>query len=257
MRIRIAGGAWRDWGWGAHSSTSMITNFSRVVKQMGLVALLGGWAVASASAQTIVAYKITGTAPTGSTGAVATTGWVLGGSSGSSLLTTTGVTTGISYTVTGISAAWRSETSPVNATQQLLANWYEVDGGTITLTFTNIPYAQYDIYIYGGRWDSDRGSTAWGVNDGTTYFSGTANSHNSGGFIPSTLTELTFGQSGSAPGSYGVFSESGSTITISITGPQTALSGFEIVAVPEPATWAVIAAGVVGAGAMLRRRKKS
>jgi len=127
----------------------------------------------------ILAYKFVGGNPgytlntsTDSTGVVATTGWqdVTGNNQTvNSLIDNGGNTTLASFTLSGAPNQWGAGDSAtgLTPTQLLLGSWNEIDSNTITLSLSNIPYASYSIYIYGGRQAGDRTTPAWSVSDGT------------------------------------------------------------------------------------------
>lgn len=99
-------------------------------------------------------------------------------------------------------------------------------------------------------------SEGWGVTFGSQSYSvsnsppGQTNQA-SGGFTPWTLATTTF-----------VASATSQTLSFLAAGapsgtpPFSLLDGVSLVAAPEPATWAILAAGLVGSGLLVRNRRR-
>lgn len=140
-----------------------------------------------------------------------------------------------------------------------------------TLSLTNVPYSSYDVLLYvfpDVTSSSPRGGHI--TIDGTTYYIN--NGYNSGGTalsIPSGTdgsgyvlsTSTTLSDSVAHPGNYVQFDNvSGSNLNISMLAddfgdgvPRLKISGFQIVAVPEPSTFAMLGAGLLGLIAIRRK----
>lgn len=124
------------------------------------------------------------------------------------------------------------------------------------VTLSQIPYAQYDVYVY---FSSDAANRLGSITDGTTqyYFSTMGPAEISGlnaSFIQTTDT------TGASPlADYAKFSgETASTLTLTCDAlggndQWLGIAGFQIVAVPEPGTLALAALSGL---ALLRLRRK-
>jgi hypothetical protein len=137
-----------------------------------------------------------------------------------------------------------------------------------SISLSGISYASYDAYFY--LYPDAGSTTARGghvtIGD-TTYFVNGGNGANSlsaaddsgAGYVLSTATTLA--DSLAAPGNYVKFSGlTGDSLTASLVAdnfgdgvPRLKIAGFQIVAVPEPATLALVGCGLVGA--LLRTRR--
>lgn len=146
---------------------------------------------------------------------------------------------------------------------RMLGAYYEVAGGvgtTLSLSLSDIPYALYDIYVYSGP-NADRIGSQYSITDGTTTYQGQWGDPSGGG---PGLAQIT---STSTPeiGTYVRFQNlTGATknITLTITGttgptPGLSLSGFQVVQVPEPSTYALVALGLGGLWLLRRRMTKA
>jgi hypothetical protein len=139
------------------------------------------------------------------------------------------------------------------------------NGGTLTVSLTNIPYAVYDVYVYASQ--NDTATNTLYVTDGTTtyyYKSNGSTMNGTQGLTRVTSTNSASPTAGMA--NYSVFSgETGSSFSFTL-GPGVAgvlsnnLYGFQIVnaAVPEPGTLLLggIAAACGGGGVWWTRRKR-
>lgn len=143
------------------------------------------------------------------------------------------------------------------------------NGSTYTLDLANIPFAQYDIYVYVRGTSSTRGgSVALGSE---TYYVKNGSKANSDGtgytLITSTVYDPENPGVGIAAGNYIVFeglSGANQTITMEVLDMGNAsiqrlnYAGFQIVQVPEPETFALIAGVVIALGVIgVKRRKRS
>ena len=202
-------------------------------------------------------------ASTDTAGVVAVTNWNnkytnVGGSlqltddSGTLLATTVSVSSQYSGSIAG-------EFATPNET--LMGSGTDSSGGNMTATVTGITYDLYDVYVYfGSRGATDRfgnytitpsGTGASAEQSLLGYDIGTFT--NVGGFI---LEDGSGG--GSGIGNYMVFKNvSGANLLITadpqnVSTPRAPLNGFQIVAVPEPSSLALI--GLSGL-LLLRRRR--
>ncbi len=141
------------------------------------------------------------------------------------------------------------------------------DGQTATFTLTNIPFANYEIYVYAGETRVDNGGS---ISDGTTTFyqrddgTGTNPLSDGSGYIEMTTTSLPALVTDVTFGNYAVFENlSGSSQTITFSaldmGNSTPdyqrfnVNGIQIVQVPEASSLLFLLMGGV-ATLFLRRR---
>lgn len=124
------------------------------------------------------------------------------------------------------------------------------------VTLTQIPYAQYNIYVY---FSSDAANRPGYVTDGTTsYFFNTLGAASIAG-SDALLVQTTETSNANHPGAnYAVFSGlSGASQTITVQMEQNDLwggiAGFQVVAVPEPSALALGAIGLMLGGVSRRR----
>ena len=125
-----------------------------------------------------------------------------------------------------------------------------------TITLSQIPYAQYNLYVY---FSSDTAGRTGNVSDGTTLYDFTTlgPAEISGANASFIQTSDTAGNNPEAD--YAVFSNETAnalTITCNPTGGNDqwlGIAGFQVVAVPEPATMAWAGWGI-GAALLIRRR---
>lgn len=148
-------------------------------------------------------------------------------------------------------------TGTVTGNDALMGAW--LDDGSMLVTISEIPYAQYDVIVYG---TSDAGNDGrnlgWMVNGVDSESIGSfGGALTNGTFFDGTFVD---GTTPTANPSYLRFNGlTGATLTIAdhTTGSATlrsALSGFQIVeAVPEPSSTALL--GLGGLALILRRRK--
>jgi hypothetical protein len=116
----------------------------------------------------------------------------------------------------------------------------------VTFTVSDIPYAQYDVYVYSASDHNGDRSSDMTVN-GTAYSGLVGHYDPSVGYVVSTSGQ---------PGEYNVFTDqTSSTLTIFGNRGTTGFAGFQIVddATPEPVAIGTLSVGA--AGLLLRRRK--
>jgi hypothetical protein len=181
----------------------------------------------------------------------------------SNLFDSAGVATALSVTGTSFADGWWNYYSvlgsgvvpDVDGTyNNLLLNGYN-NNGADNLTLSDIPYAQYDLYVY---FNSDTAGRAGTVTVGsTTYdYSTLGSAANSGANAVFTQTTST---GGANPGAdYAVFSGlTGSSQTINTVVPSWGgVCGFQIVAVPEPGVTALFGLAGLAMMAWMKRRQQ-
>lgn len=129
-----------------------------------------------------------------------------------------------------------------------------IDSGSIVVTVTNIPYAEYDVYAYVGSNGNDRDSAGGTVGSETLSFSTDSRD--------ATSFTLTADPSQVYPAANVLLftNVSGSTLTYlqagAVAGLGNGLNGLEIVrVVPEPSPCAMILGGLALLGFCLRRQR--
>jgi hypothetical protein len=174
----------------------------------------------------------------------------------------TGAATTLSVTSTSFTdwfnyVALNGGTQPADANgtyNNTLLNAYN-NNNLSTVTLSSIPFAQYDLYVY---FTSDTAGRAGTVSDGaasydfSTLAQGAIHTGGNADLIQTTDT------TGANPGAdYAVFSGlTGGSQTINVAVPQWGgITGFQIVAVPEPGTLALAVMGGIGMLTLGRRFK--
>jgi hypothetical protein len=237
-----------------------------ITKTLTLAVLVGGLAASTTSAQVISwQYDYYGTFSGGSSyaGVVSVPYWndsYLQGfpsaASKTNLLDSTGATVaGFSFdtsTANGYPIQFADPGLDADGSNnKRMLNGYLNANNSQSISFSAIPYAQYDLYVY---LSSDVAGRAGTVSDGTTTFSfssmgNTAISGANAAFIQTTDT------TGANPtANYAVFSGlTAANQTITWNVPQYGgIAGYQIVAVPEPGAMGISALGL-GLLAVIRR----
>jgi hypothetical protein len=197
----------------------------------------------------------------GVAGVVAATNWNNSGA-GMSLLDITGAASGASFTISGSWGTWRtSATSPgqdANTTyNRNLLNGYANTSSGIgpeVLAITGIPYPVYNLIVYLSSDTASRTGTIADSVTATTYdFTTIGPAAISGANAVLTQSTDTGGLNPSA--NYVIFSNVGSssdtlTLNVPVGG---GISGFQIVAAPEPGVLALATCGGFALLALSRR----
>ena len=178
----------------------------------------------------------------------------------SDLVDSSGATTAASVEWSGANNTWGGS-GAATADERMVNGWLDDNGNGSTITVTGIPYDIYDVYVYGS---SDIGNAGSGWNtevNGTRYTSGgsyvdpvNASGSYFVGYVDGATTDDN-------PSYVKVSDLSGGDLTIFGARYQDpagadfrgAVSGFQIVAVPEPSAFSLIA--LAGLVVLARRRR--
>lgn len=155
----------------------------------------------------------------------------------------------------GSGESWNWNTATNTSDGKLLDGWISTNtiGQASTLDITEIPYAQYDLYLYSGH---DRATGAiFTITEAGSAFASTTLSENVDA-AALAAAPFTYVDGTNGTGNYALWSGlSASTLNISMISDtnRMALSGFQIVEVPEPSS--TILLGLSGLALFFRRRK--
>lgn len=172
-----------------------------------------------------------------------------------------GVAIGGGFSATPSSTGFANRGNPPGDNDELLFNSVIDVSGTFTVDLVNIPYAEYDLYLYRRTEATDRAG-GFSVDGGTTTYyladvAGGLNPDASGNnYVQSTDTTFGGGSTDIQDGNYVVISGlTASDITILATAygptPRNKFAGFQIVEVPEPSSLALL-----GIGSLLIARRR-
>ncbi|MGI9244112.1 MAG: hypothetical protein ACR2RV_25165, partial [Verrucomicrobiales bacterium] len=160
-----------------------------------------------------------------------------------SLVDDSGTASGALVTWSG-DTTWSTNNGTSNGDNKLMNGYLDETGGAAsTITFTNIPYSEYDVYVYFG---SDGNNRTGSVSDGQTTYSYSTSSNTGGGF-PGSYNQTTDTGNASPAANYAIFSsKTGSSLTITNTrgSNNVGVQGIQIVettvvpGLPEIATLA-------------------
>lgn len=183
----------------------------------------------------------------------------------------TGATGGPQALASGASVTWSSANTwggtGATTDDEAMLNGFLDDGGASgsNVSISGIPYANYDVYVYGS---SDNGNTGRGLTtnvNGTDYLSGGAFATLSGNGTFFDGTTYVDGATAAADPSYFRISGlSGANLTVigarnNLSGAggldhRGTIAGIQIVQVPEPSSGLLLISAVVGLTALRRRR---
>ena len=130
---------------------------------------------------------------------------------GGSLVDDSGASTGVTATWSS-NNTWNTNNGTSNGDNKVMNGYIDHTGGPpATISFTNIPYAEYDVYVYVGSDGNGRTGT---VSDGTTTYSYTTNA-NTGGSFPGAYIQTTDTGGGNPNANYAKFTGlTGGSLTI-------------------------------------------
>ena len=237
----------------------------KTMKNIITLALLLAGAAVTANAQSIISWKFNngaaipqnGTAFAGVDNAAY---WNSSQGAVGNLLANDGNSSGVSMTLTGQVGAWGIGGAPAPDPNGLyndaiFAGYANTVTATPnTLSLTGISDSQYNVIVY---FSSDTDGRAGTISDGATTYdfsTMTRSMLNSG--ANATFTQTTDTTSANPSADYAVFSDlTGASQTLTLTAGVNGMgiSGFQIVAVPEPGTMALAALG--GASLLFWRRR--
>lgn len=239
----------------------------RIIATVGLVSVLWGGAASAASigvnfvggqgpgdgqTRTLAPSDVAGVVPQGN--------WVnVTGSSGTNVALTDDTGTPVGTTLTfnaGTGGTW-STGNGSGSPNLILMNGYvdSFDNQTSTYTFDNVPFAEYSVLLYVSSDANDGRDASWTLGAQTFFINDDTAPGNDGTFTLITATTAN------GPGSSGNYIQfdglTGSTVTFTGTSLsfRNFLNGVQIVATPEPGTWAAGAGLLLLAGGWVARRR--
>ncbi len=139
-----------------------------------------------------------------------------------------------------------------------LGNLFNAYGDQIgTLSVTNVPYATYDVYVYVASNGDGRDATGTIGSETLSFSTAAANA--------TSFTVNSTPDPDPANPTYGAYdtllfqnvSGSSFTYTQAVVSQAVGIAGIEIVAVPEPSTWAMLLAGAAVMMGALRLRRQT
>ncbi len=226
-----------------------------------IVVALGTLALSPAASAGIISVNFSNAndTDTGTRGFVPAGYWTLFGNQGNGPVSLpnlknnsgTATTADLTWTSANIRAG-QTTTGTLNE-QMIVSGMTLKPNKTITLGLAQIPYAQYDLYVYVTDTDGTQ-TMPMSVTVGATAFHLTTPADNldffqDSGFVQSTSTVPT-----SANANYVLFSGlSAASQSIVLAGDEIGPAGIQIVEVPEPATLALL--GLGGLGMLIRRKR--
>ncbi len=148
------------------------------------------------------------------------------------------------------SSTWSPVSAGTDGDGALMSDFLQPANGTASVTFSDLTYDTYDVYLYFGRgqYANINGDTTADISIGATTKTVTMSGEGTGfaGFVEDVNYVRFSGVTGSS------FTASFDHISGSFTA---GIKGIQVVAVPEPSTAALLA-GCLGLGHVMMRRRR-
>ena len=171
---------------------------------------------------------------------------------------TTGLASGVSYALSGFTNLYHTTMTITTPDTKLLSGIIGPVSGIATITLSGLTDGtQYDFYLYAVNNGGSVGAKI--TAGGTSYYSTNQTAVEyaaSPGFVQGTAT-TTGTRSVANYVKFSGLTSSGTNLTVTVDGDSDyypAFNGFQIQAVPEPATWALLAGGMTVVTILRRRR---
>lgn len=185
------------------------------------------------------------------------------------LLDSTGAATTAAVEWSGANNTWGGAADAATTADERMVNgWLDDNGTGAAISVTGIPYDVYDVYVYGSS-DAGNAGRGWNVkvND-VDYFSGGefTDLGDGGSFFSSAAGFVNGGTDGANPSYFvisglsgdlsllGLRNQDGPALPGGSTDYRGAISGFQINAVPEPASLGMALFACLGVLSVRRRR---
>lgn len=225
--------------------------------RFALAAAFAGTSISAHAATSVISWAYdNGTSVNGTAGVVAATNWNQTQESGSSDLLYSDATSSLaSISLAGGFGAWgiggvSSPDGDGSTNKAIFDGYYNSLGSTMTVG--NIPFAEYNVYVY---FSSDGDGRTGTVSDGTTTYSFSTMGVASTAGLNAIFAQTTDTGTGNPSADYAVFSGlsgASQTFTLANTSDGMGFAGIQIVQAPEPS--AALLGGLSMLGLLRRRR---